>query len=383
MGLKIETKEPNIGKTQAPQDLLKDTMGFLNRDLKWFKTKFTDKKKERFYSDLHILFSSGIDIKTSIDLIAEEQKKDKEKQIFIQISQDIIRGSSLSEALLKTGIFSNYEYYSIKIGEESGNLIKVLGELVVFYNNKIKQTRQIIGAFSYPVLVLVTAIGAVLFMMNTIVPMFKDIFKRFNSELPAITQFVIDASDFVSKYSLVFFVASSSLIIFLIQQKDQLWFRKYASQVLLHLPLISPIVKLIYLSRFSQSMALLIASKTPMLQSINLVKNMMGFYPYELALAKIGEDILRGIPLNKSMSQFSLFDTRTISLIRVAEEVNQLDLIFEKLNHQFSDELEHRIAVISSLLEPIMIIFVGVLVGVILVSMYLPMFQLGTSIYGN
>jgi type IV pilus assembly protein PilC len=358
-------------------------MAFLNKDIKFFKSKFSDKKKERFYSDLHILLSSGIDIKSAIELMEEEQKKDKDKQIFKSIKEQIIRGGSLSDAVQKSGLFSNYEYYSLKIGEESGRIIQVLEELVTFYNKKIKQKRQIVNAFSYPILVLITAVGAVLFMMNTIVPMFKDIFKRFNSELPSITQFVMDVSEVVGKYSGMFFIALFIIIIVLVINKKKTWYRKYASWVLLHLPLISPIIKMIYLSRFSQSMALLIASKTPMLQAINLVKNMMDFYPYEKALEVISEDIMRGKALNESMRQFPIFDTRTSSLVKVAEEVNQLDTIFEKLNKQFSDELEHRISIISSLLEPIMIIFVGVLVGVILVSMYLPMFQLGTSIYGQ
>lgn len=383
MSVNIKEIKQNKKNIPSSSNNAGQIMDFLNRDIKLFSAKFSDKKKERFYSDLSILLSSGIDVKSSMELMAEEQKKEKDKALFIQIKDQIIRGGSLSEAMRDSQQFSNYEYYSIKIGEESGRLNTVLEELVLFYNKKIKQKRQIINAFSYPVLVLITAVGAVLFMMNTIVPMFKDIFSRFNSELPAITQFVMDASDIVADYSGVFFFVLFSLIIFLSSSKKKTWYRKYSSKILLNTPLISPIVKMIYLSRFSQSMALLISSKTPMLQAINLVKNMMDFYPYEHALEIISEDIMRGKDLNESMRQFPIFDSRTCSLVKVAEEVNQLDTIFVKLNKQFSDELEHRIAMISNLLEPIMIIFVGVLVGVILVSMYLPMFQLGTSIYGN
>ena len=108
---------------------------------------------------------------------------------------------------------------------------------------------------------------------------------------------------------------------------------------------------------------------------------MIGFYPFEKALEKIDQDILHGKDLHQSMKQFALFDKRMISLIRVAEEVNQLDKIFERLNKQYSEELEHQISIMASLLEPLMIILVGVLVGTILVSMYLPLFQLSSSIY--
>ena len=138
---------------------------------------------------------------------------------------------------------------------------------------------------------------------------------------------------------------------------------------------------MIYFERFSQSLALLISSKTPLLNAIQLVKNMIVFYPYVKALNVIEKDIMQGMQLNESMSKFPLFDKRVISLIKVAEEVNQLDTIFQKLSKQYSEELEHKLSILSSLLEPVLIIFVGLIVGIILIAMYLPMFQLSTSIY--
>jgi len=126
---------------------------------------------------------------------------------------------------------------------------------------------------------------------------------------------------------------------------------------------------------------LLLAAKTPMIKALQLVKYMIGFYPFEKALTVMEQDILHGKLLHQSMERFPLFDTRIISLVRVAEEVNQLDIIFNKLNTQYNEELEHQISMLSNLLEPVMIIIVGLLVAVILISMYLPLFQLSSSIY--
>ena len=108
---------------------------------------------------------------------------------------------------------------------------------------------------------------------------------------------------------------------------------------------------------------------------------MINFYPYQRALSIIEDDILHGKALYKSMEQFNIFDKRTIALTKIAEEINQLDSIFVELNKQYSEELEHRIGLLSSVLEPIMIIFVGVLVGIILIAMYMPMFQMGGSMF--
>lgn len=376
--IKKEKSNKKLNKTDKEKSAIVE---FFNKDIKLFNSGMKDKKKERYYADLGILLSSGIDIKTALELIVEEQKKKSDKELFNTIQNDVLNGMSLSEAMQKTDKFSNYEYFSLRIGEESGRIIEVLTELTTFYSKKIKQKRQLTSAFSYPIMVLVTAIGAIFFMMNFIVPMFEDVFKRFGGKLPALTQNIIDLSAFFEKYSGYFFLFILVIIVFLFSQKKKKWYRNISSKILLKLPLFGKIVKKMYISRYCQSMALLISSKTPMLRAIQLVRNMIGFYPYEIALDKIADDILHGKALYQSMAQFNIFERRMTSLIKVAEEVNQLDTIFERLNKQYSEELEHNIGMISSLLEPLMIVFVGCLVGVILVAMYLPLFQLSTTIY--
>ena len=354
---------------------------FLNKDIKLFNKSFNDKKKEKFYSELSILLSSGIDIKTSLEIIIEEQQKEKEKEIFKNIFDYVINGDSLSAALEKTGKFSQYEYFSIKIGEESGRLNDVLIDITKFYVKKIKQKRQMVNAFTYPGIVLFTAFAAVFFMLKFMVPMFVEVFSRFHGKLPFITQVIINTSDVFSKYIGWMFLFLILMIIILYQNRKKERFRYWFSKILLSIPIIGEMVKMMYLERFFQSMTLLMSSKTPMLKAIQLVRKMIGFYPFERALEKIESDIMYGIQLNESMKQFKFFDKRVTSLIKVAEEVNQLETIFDKLNKQYSEEMDHKLSMISSLLEPIMIIFVGLLVGIILISMYLPMFQLSTSIY--
>ncbi len=353
----------------------------LNKDIKLFGTKLKDKKKERFYSELGILLSSGLDIKSALDIIVDEQTKEADKKLFKEICNYVLEGGNLSEALKESEKFSNYEYFSIKIGEESGRIKNVLEDLAVFYSKKIKQNRQLVNAFSYPILVLITAFAAVFFMMNYMVPMFVDVFSRFGGELPAITRMIVKISDFFANYSGLMFLILVIIVVFLFIIRNKTIYRRIASSILLKTPLLGDIIKKIYLERFCQSMALLTGSKTPMLKSIQLVNKMISFYPFEKALTIIENDILYGKLLNESMQQFPIFDKRLVSLVKVAEEVNQLDLIFEKLDKQYAEELDYKISMISSLLEPILIIFVGLLVGIILIAMYLPMFQLSTSIF--
>jgi type IV pilus assembly protein PilC len=230
-------------------------------------------------------------------------------------------------------------------------------------------------------MVVVIAVVAVVFMLNFIVPMFMDVFKRFNGQMPALTRTIISISLFFKAYSWLMLLILIVIIITILAIRKKEYFRAHASAIMLKMPLFGDVVQKIYLTRYCQSMALLLGAKTPMIKALQLVKHMIGFYPFERALEVMESDILHGKLLHQSMARFKLFDTRIISLVRVAEEVNQLDVIFAKLNTQYNDELEHRIGMLSSLLEPIMIIVVGLLVAVILISMYLPLFQLSSSIY--
>ena len=231
-------KKPSNGKTKQPS-----AMDFLNNDISLFGSGLSDKNKERFYSDLNILFSAGVDIKSALELIEEEQEKKTNKILFGKIKEFILKGGSLSEALQKSGKFSAYEYYSIRIGEESGRLPEVLSDLSKYFSKQIAQRRQFMNAMSYPVIVLCTAVGAIWFMLSFIVPMFSDVFKRFGGDLPAITKFVLNLSEFVSVFFPYLFVAVITAAIFIISQRKQDWFRKISASLIIKIPIIGEIIK--------------------------------------------------------------------------------------------------------------------------------------------
>jgi type IV pilus assembly protein PilC len=370
-----KNRENSSKKSDKP-----DYFDFLNKDIKIFSSAFSDKKKERFYSELCILFSAGVDIRSALELIEEEQTKEKDKLMFSKIKESVTSGASLSCAIQSTGLFSAYEFYSLQIGEESGRLPQVLQDLSMFFAKKIKQKRQLTSALSYPAVVFVSAFGAIFFMMKFVVPMFADVFKRFKGELPYFTKLIIKLSDGFSNYSMYLILFCLVLFVFMYTQRKMLWFRKLVSSIILHTPIMNKLISKIYLARFCQSMNLLISAKTPLITAIDLVKKMVGFYPIEVSLQIVQDDILKGVPLNQSMSKFKIYNKRMISLIKVAEEVNQLDSMFEKLAKQYSDEVEHQTSILGSLIEPVMIIFLGLLVTIILIAMYLPLFQMSTTV---
>ncbi|MBI2269780.1 MAG: type II secretion system F family protein [Bacteroidetes bacterium] len=356
-------------------------MEFLNKDIKLFKTGFSDKKKERFYSELNILFDADLDIKTSLELIAGQQKKEEDRLLFENIKDIVVGGKNLSEALEMTKQFSAYEYQSIKIGEESGKLSLVLVELADYFNRKIAQKRQMISALSYPAIVLVVALGVVGLMLSIVVPVFADMYKNLKSELPILTQYVMKASKLMSNYLPLIILAIIGSVIFFFKVKEKVWFRKHSSAVLLKIPTLGSLIQKIYLARFCKSMNLLLSAKTPLVTAIDMVKNMVGFYPIEHSLETIKDDILKGGSLYQSLSAFPIYERRMLSLIKVGEEVNQLDVIFGKLSKQYMDDVDYQSGQLKTIIEPVLMIFIGLFVGVIVVALYLPMFNLVTAFH--
>jgi type IV pilus assembly protein PilC len=191
---------------------------------------------------------------------------------------------------------------------------------------------------------------------------------------------VMHVSNLFKHYSLLFLLLLGGLITIMVSQRKKTWFRNYASQLVLRIPVIGELIRKIYLARFANTMSLLIGSRIPMLQSVELVSKMVSFYPIESTLPKVAVEIMSGHALHQSLASHTIYPPKMISLIKVGEEVNQLDLFFSKVSNQYSGEVEHRTNILSKFLEPLIIVVLGLVVGVILIAMYLPLFKLGQSV---
>ena len=385
--MKIETVFPATATATATATGKRDSVKKINapksiwdREISFSFFRNDSAFKAGLYSELSVLAGSDMDIRRSLEVIIGGASKENEVSKIKNILNHIINGASLSEALNLCGSFSLYDISSIRLGEESGSLPEVLKELSGYYTKRIQQKRQIAGALTYPVLVLATTIVSVVFMLNYIVPMFEEVFRRFEGTLPPLTKAIIKLSDSLLNYIwIVLIIFSGVFIVGYINRKAE-WYRSLSSKIILSLPVVKNIVFLNYRVRYCQTIKLLIGSKVHLLEAIDLLGKIIGFYPVEKALTEIKTKISNGLALAESMEPYPFFDKKMIAMTRVAEEVNKLDVIYDQLYKQYSEELDVKIKTMNNLLEPALIIIVGLLVGVILISMYMPIFQLGTSL---
>jgi type IV pilus assembly protein PilC len=353
---------------------------FLQKELFVFNRPFSNKVKEDFYSEIGILLNAGINLKDALTLIKDTTKRKSSAKLIEHIEQDLVKGKSFSNAVKLQPSFTDYEYFSLKIGEETGTTSRIATQLGNFYKRKNEQRKHLINALTYPVIIISTAILVVLFMLQFVVPMFEDIFKQQQVELPGITVLVINISDFIKQN--LYYLFAIIIIMWLLKKplSKKYWYSKTKDLVLSKIPLLGDFIKTIYLSQFSQAMALLTASRIPLVQCLELVGKMIDYYPLKQALKQIESSLMNGVALSEAMSSHKLFDSKMIALIKVAEETNQTEQMFSKLNERYNDNVQQRSKMLSTVLEPFIILFVGLFVGFILIAMYLPMFKLSSII---
>ena len=367
----------NIEKKQLKAKSF-DIEVLLKTEISLFGNSFSNKKKEAFYTELSVLLNAGISLKDTLVLVTNEQKKDRDKALLGRIVETIVRGSSFSESVKNEKDFTEYEYYSLKIGEETGTLKKVTKELGLFFRRRNEQRRTVLNALSYPIVVLITAVLAVLFMLRYVVPMFADIFKQNQVELPWLTKMIIKTSVLFQTYFWLFVVLFLGSIVVRKIVSKKIWYKKFVSKFLLKIPFVGELLRKMYIGQFTQAVALLTTAKVPVLNSIQLTKKMIDFHPLQQALEQAESKILSGANLSESLKEHKIFDAKMISLLKVAEETNQNEFIFERLTTQYNEEIQYKSKLLSTVLEPLIIIFLGALVAVILVAMYLPMFTLSS-----
>ena len=345
-----------------------------------FKKKFSDKKKEIFYRELGMLLKSGVDFKKALEILNKQSTNKLEKEIIVGIKDKVIEGKSIYEAMMRSGHFSPYEYYSVQIGEETKKLEEVLAELQKFFNRKIQMRRQIVSVLTYPCIVLVVTFLVLYFMLTKVVPMFSSVFRQFGSELPASTQYIIKLSNNSGTIFTVIGIMIVTLIVLHFYLKNTESYKRFTSFMILKIPYFGNLIRKIYISRFCQSMNLLITSKTTLITSLTLTGKMIGFYPIQSSIERIKDDITRGASLSESLRNHPVYEDKMVSMVEVAEQVNQLDVMFERLSEQYNEDISHQTKMIGVILEPMIIIVIGLVVGVIMISMYAPMFDLSKII---
>ena len=349
----------------------------------WSKPKkTTDVRKEMLFSEFHSLLSSGIDFNRAFEMLIRGEKDKPMKSLLESLHRDVVTGDTLWQALTKKGHFSNLDCGVVRIGEETGKLHESLQFLAEYYHKKAVQKRMISAAVSYPVIILAVAVVVLIFMVLVIVPMFEQVYARMGGELPGITQAVIAFSRNFKGYLGLFALVAIGITLLLTLFQNTETLKKAKTSLLLRLPVAGELLKKHYQSHFCKLMYLLYSSGVPLLQGVEMLRGIITFYPYGKSFDAIASGLNNGESFAENIGRYgNLYDAKLTALLKVGEETNTLSHMLKKQGDDLADTLEHKLKQIGNLLEPLLILFVGLLVAIVLISMYLPMFKLGNTFY--
>jgi type IV pilus assembly protein PilC len=350
--------------------------------LSFFQRKISLKEKLFFVRNLQVMISAGISIPKALNSLAEQTKNKRFKKILLNLAEEITKGRNFSEAILSfPDVFSEFFQNMIKVGEETGNLENVLLKIAEQMEREYELKNRVVGALIYPAVILTFMVLEGIFMLAFVVPKLSQAFKELGVSLPFTTKIVISLGDFFGKYW-YFLLLFVFLIFFLFQfLKKTEGFKKFIDKIFLSLPIISPIVKNLNSAFFARSLSTLFSSGVPIVNSLEITSNTLDNFYFKSVLRGGIERIKKGEKLSQILKNYpNIFPQTVIEMMAVGEETGQTAEVLGKLADFFEEEVTNATKNLVSVIEPLIMILVGAVVGFFAVSMVQPMYSMMQTI---
>ncbi len=353
---------------------------------KFLRGKVKTKVLTQFTRQLATLVNAGLPLMRGIDVLKRQMKDPQMLEALNGISENIAAGGTFSESLTQyPKIFDHLYVNMVKAGEAGGVLEVVLGRLAEFAEKAEKIKNKVKGAMIYPIVVLVAAVGITAFLLTTVIPKFKQVFADMmgDAELPAVTQFVIDASEFVQAHGLVLLAAVVAFVVIkkIIGKTEK---GGYLYDVIaLKTPVIGTLVQRTAVSRLTRTLGTLLSSGVPILQSLVIVRDTSGNRVVAQAIQNVHDAVKEGEGMTQPLSQCWVFPPMVISMVEVGEETGALADMLTRIANTYDDEVDNAVAGMTAAIEPALIILLAFIVGTIVVAMFMPMMKIISSVSGG
>ncbi|MEO5696456.1 MAG: type II secretion system F family protein [Burkholderiaceae bacterium] len=335
-----------------------------------------------FTRQLATMLKAGVPLLQSFEIVARGHSNARFSRLMMDIKNKIESGSSMSQAFREHPKQFDQLYCNlVAAGEASGTLDAILDRLATYKEKILAIKSKIKSALFYPISVIVVAIVVIWIIMVWVVPSFKKVFASFGADLPAPTLIVMAISEFiVAWWWLGFLVVVASVVGTGIMLRRSAAFRYGFDRMMLKVPIIGNVLEKATIARWTRTLQTMFAAGVPLVESLDAVGGAAGNAVYAAATKKIQTEVSTGTSLTNSMGNTGLFPTMVLQMIQIGEESGSLDNMLGKVAEYFEREVDDAVAALSSLLEPIIIVFLGVVIGGLVVAMYLPIFKLGSVV---
>jgi type IV pilus assembly protein PilC len=330
-----------------------------------------------FTRQLATMIDAGLPVVQSLQALSEQTTNRAMKDIIKDVCSRVEAGDSFSDALKRNPVAFNKLYVCmVGAGEKGGLLAEILSRLATYLENTARLRKKVKSAMMYPVTVTFVAIAITVFLLIKVVPVFDDVFKGFGAELPAPTQFLINVSEFVQAWFWIILVAAGLAAwgwLYFIRTPSG---RFFWDSRRIKLPIFGPIAHKICLTRFARTFASLIRSGVPILEVLAIVANTVGNVVMEKAIRSCALDIERGEGVSNALAKHPIFPSMIVRMLTAGEQTGKMDAMLEKVADFLDEEIEATLSGLTSLIEPLLIVFLGVVVGGIAICLFLPIFEL-------
>ncbi len=352
-------------------------------NISFLKTKVTKKDLVVFTRQFSTMIDAGLPLVQGLTILAEQSENSTFKAILKEITKDVEGGSTLAEAMKKhPKVFDSLFVNLVAAGEMGGMLDTILRRLAQFIEKAEKLKSQIKGAMTYPIIVMAIAFIVIAVILVFVIPVFEDMFKSFGSALPVPTQIVVNMSRFLKGNIPWVIIALIALIYGFKRYRDTAAGKKLTDSLFLKLPVFGNLLKKTAVARFTRTLGTMISSGVPILDALEIVAKTAGNVVIEEIIYEVRGSIAEGQTIAEPLSENDIFPGMVIQMIAVGEATGALDVMLEKIADFYDDEVDAAVAALTSMLEPLLMLFLGASIGGLVIAMYLPIFGMAAAMGG-
>jgi type IV pilus assembly protein PilC len=335
-----------------------------------------------FSRQLATMLAAGIPLVQAFEIVGNGNEKPAMQKLILDIKADVEGGTSLHEALGKHPLqFDDLFVNLVEAGEQAGALESLLDKIATYKEKTEALKKKVKKALFYPAAVLVVAVVVTVVLLIFVIPEFESLYKGFGADLPAFTQMVINLSRFVQHDGvLIAIVLAAAIWAFIYFKKRSRAMREFLDRASLKIPVVGPILNKSCIARYARTLSTMFAAGVPLVEALDSVAGATGNIIYEKGVLKMRDEVATGQRLQRAMEQTGLFPNMVNQMIAVGEESGSLDEMSGKVATFYEQEVDNAVDAMSSLLEPLIMVVLGVLVGGLVIAMYLPIFKLGSVV---
>lgn len=370
-----------LKKIRVTPSVLKEAPKDMFENIAMFQPKITGKDVVIFTRQLSTMIDAGLPLVQSLEILAGQQENPSFKKVLTDIRVDVETGMTFADGMKKhPKVFDNLYCNMIDAGEVGGILDTILNRLADFMEKSMVLKKKIKGAMTYPVICLCISMVITAVILLFVVPVFASMFADFGSALPALTQFVVDASVFMKSYFMIIVVGIFVTISAIKKVYNTEIGRMKMDAMFLKMPVAGTLIRRVAVAKFTRTLGTMLQSGVPILEALIVVGKTAGNKVIEQAVFRVSDSITEGRSIAEPLEETGVFPNMVVQMINVGESTGALDTMLEKIADFYDDEVDQAVENLTAMIEPLMMVFLGGLIGGLVIAMYLPIFKMASVV---